>query len=440
MGFSAWAKEQVRASLPQCFLVDNTELGSSSSGLRFRNSPSHEDLNLQRKPVPWESLVWGSLEADGAWVKVKEGRYLPVFNASGVRVLQQIEVKGEQEEKVEADSMQLGQIQAPLHISPGAGTQPDEEVGAWYQVVAERVALRQGPSLGAMVLGQLLRGQQLEMFGWDESRLWRRCADHRLSRTGWVLLDHPDLGPLVRPLGEPLCSRPLNVLAVAASEGRLEDLEAFLEEERDFQDPRGHALVLAFTKSQLRASLRLLRALGPEVAQKLQPLPWRLQAFKELAHGQDLGVFSEEELQQLLRLRLDALELEATAEKAAEAAEAKGPTEAPEEAPAPEPVLLGSSVTLRTTEPGDLYEVVYSAVWIRRAPFADAARVSKRIQGQRLRILDYDESRLWGHVVFKTSEGMDEGWMLIQHDDLGQLLKPVEDDGGGFLVRPESAP
>ena len=38
---------------------------------------------------------------------------------------------------------------------------------------------------------------------------------------------------------------------------------------------------------------------------------------------QDLGIFSEEELQQLLRLRLDALELEATAEKAAEAAEAK---------------------------------------------------------------------------------------------------------------------
>ena len=87
--------------------------------------------------------------------------------------------------------------------------------------------------------------------------------------------------------------------------------------------------------------------------------------------------------------------------------------------------------------PGELYEVVYDSVWIRREPDAKAARVSKRIKGQRLQILEFDETGFWGRTVFKTSEGMDEGWMLLAHGEFGELLRPVHDDGQGFVVRPQ---
>ena len=86
---------------------------------------------------------------------------------------------------------------------------------------------------------------------------------------------------------------------------------------------------------------------------------------------------------------------------------------------------------------GELYEVVYDSVWIRREPDAKAARVSKRIKGQRLQILEFDETGFWGRTVFKTSEGMDEGWMLLAHGEFGELLRPVHDDGQGFVVRPQ---
>ncbi|OLP93484.1 hypothetical protein AK812_SmicGene24605 [Symbiodinium microadriaticum] len=266
MGFSDWAKERLHAALPKCYVVANSDLCSSSSGLRYRRSPSFSDAAkvTRLKPVPWDSLVCGTLEADGTFLKLEDGYYLPVFTQSGIRVLHEIE----REEPAKTREMRK------------AKKEPEDESlglvfsgpGAFYEVMSERVAFRSGPSFGAKALGQLRKGEEVELFGWDESGLWRECVDHRLARSGFVLLDHPEFGPLLRPKGEPLCIRPLNVLAVAAQEGRYEDLERFLaakEQEIDFQDPRGPAVVLALAKGQLRCCLRQQpRARG---AQALRP-------------------------------------------------------------------------------------------------------------------------------------------------------------------------
>ena len=50
------------------------DLRSSSSGLRYRRSPSHDDdaKVTKLKPVPWDSFVCGTLESDGAFLKLED--------------------------------------------------------------------------------------------------------------------------------------------------------------------------------------------------------------------------------------------------------------------------------------------------------------------------------------------------------------------------------
>ena len=155
----------------------------------------------------------------------EDGYYLPVFTQSGIRVLHEIEREepaAKAKPKTKKTKAEATEEESLVFSGPGA----------FYEVMSERVAFRSGPSLGAKALGQLRKGEEVELFGWDESGLWRECVDHRLARSGFVLLDHPELGPLLRPKGEPLCIRPLSVLAVAAQEGRYEDLERFLAKAR----------------------------------------------------------------------------------------------------------------------------------------------------------------------------------------------------------------
>lgn len=412
--FSAWAKEKVSNTLPKCFLVDNTDLKSSSSGLRYRKSPSFGETSKSKPAsvVRWNSLVYGDLDVDGNWLKLQDGQYLPVYSSNGIRVLQPIKAAEETSPVATVTTVTVGCLQVPSHLERqgiDADALIDAGPGAFYQVVAERVALRSGPSLGAPVLGQVPRGGEVELFGWDETRQWRRCVDHRLSRSGWILLDHPELGPMVRPLGEKLCVRPLNVIAVAAAEGRLQDLETFLKnsEELDFWDPRGSALVLAAERGQISSCLRLLHAgatateadlamariAKAEIVTLCQLRP------EELEELMNISKVGEDEMQQILRRKH---------------------RERISVGDADEDVKANSKAS-------NLYEVCYSSVWIRREPHVEAAQVSKRIKGQQLNIEEFDESGEWGRVVFKTSEGMDEGWMLITHPELGALLRPVED-------------
>ena len=54
--------------------MDNTDLKSSSSGLRYRKSPCFGETSKSKSTsvVHWNSLVYGDLDADGNWLKLQE--------------------------------------------------------------------------------------------------------------------------------------------------------------------------------------------------------------------------------------------------------------------------------------------------------------------------------------------------------------------------------
>ncbi|CAE7669981.1 unnamed protein product [Symbiodinium pilosum] len=90
-----------------------------------------------------------------------------------------------------------------------------------------------------------------------------------------------------------------------------------------------------------------------------------------------------------------------------------------------------------TTQPaapkkqGIPYEVVYDAVWVRREPNSKGDRLTKRVKGDRLRIFGFDDTQNWGRVQVKVREGEVEGWVMLQHDELGDLIRTCEDEEMG---------
>lgn len=98
--------------------------------------------------------------------------------------------------------------------------------GAQYEVVAERVAIRAAPSLTAVFQFHMKKGTNFEMFDWDETKKWRQVVD-KVNRLGWVMLDHQDHGPLVRPVKLPFQVAPLPPIVMAAIEKDLKHLKAF---------------------------------------------------------------------------------------------------------------------------------------------------------------------------------------------------------------------
>lgn len=540
-GFSSWAKEKIDrqtlddpagyAAAPVApdkdyFLLDNSQLKSKSNGLRYRHSPAPYDQNRELKPVSWGKIVSGVLEEESRWLRVREGRYLPVI-VDGVPVLIPCGKPSRTQEPEEDEHVpqagawdRVGSLRVPTRFNPTSLEAAEKEVaakgrGSWYEVISERVALREGPSVGAPAITSLRRSAELELFGWDETQLWRQCYEPKLALSGWVLLDHPELGPLVRPQGVPVCARPLNPVCTAAAEGRAQDLKYFLKGElpaaalHTSLDAEGHGpLWLATAGGHLEACVRLVEA-GADSLGVLAEADFRQPPLDELtlalltalsggpADGEALEAAMEsmnEEGRAAAELLLSRAQQSPTVvpgsvaamsgrNKAAPAEEkmqhqpacievpdtlgsiAKTQPAWADEPPAHQPVLikvpdtLGSPVETQQAqadEPpaqaderpahpvspppkqGQLYEVAYTSVWVRRSPDSAGGRMTKRLKGDRMRILDFNESGDWGKVEVKLKGGMEEGWMLLEHEELGTLLAPCEDeDDEGGLLKPE---
>ncbi|CAK8987056.1 Putative fumarate reductase [Durusdinium trenchii] len=193
----------------------------------------------------------------------------------GIEVLKALP-EAEDPSEEEENSIQgqfLGSLKVPEKFRPASEAQAEElGQGSWYQIAADRVALREGPSLGAAAVSSLRRGASLELFGWDETRTWRKCLEPRTMLQAWVLLEHPELGPLLRPSSSsgtgwrpmPLCD--------AAAEGRLEDMRHFLLDTQaaGTVDWQGRSpLALSASCNQLSCTVRLLEA-GADAREALE--------------------------------------------------------------------------------------------------------------------------------------------------------------------------
>ncbi|CAE7332214.1 pgi [Symbiodinium necroappetens] len=272
--FSSWAqtraaespKEEAAEAVQavqekQLFVVENLQLRSKSNGIRYRCSPDLADKHS--KIALFGSRIKG-IPYGGCWIQVGS-RFLPT-HIGGAEVLRPVEegsAEGVAIEPADDDVKDklLGQMlfgrsegdagyidQRQLDKSPTRIARnlirPETSMtdapllsvgdGAVYEVLYDRVAIRSAASTTSTTLEIKQKGETLELFEWDPSRKWRRCAADALATTaGWVLLDHPEFGPLVRPKGAPLCARPLEPLCAAAAEAQLGELRRFLNEGLD---------------------------------------------------------------------------------------------------------------------------------------------------------------------------------------------------------------
>lgn len=464
-GFAAWAREKVTetfkdgstdpAMQEECYLVDNSKLSSSSHGLRYRASPAHHDMRKDLKPVPWGSMVWGQEVEGGTWLQLSQGRFLPMCNGDGVEILRHLRTddlpEEEPQQKLDEGYGKLGTLKVLKEVRPVVAEEAKnlDGPGALYEVIADRVALRVGPSLGAAAAYAMPRGAKVELFSWDDSRKWRQCREPKHRKCGWVLLDHEELGPLLRPEGQPLCARPLDPMCVAAVEGRFADLRRFmaqttLAELAEAADVSGCGpLMLAAEQGHIECCLCLLQAGANAVAALNQAvhrerhLPPRTKAVLQAVAGepnavsramQGLSPQEKKTLQEVLSRGPQSAFNEERAYRIPEEEDF-----VPEFEPAPD----------SPTDRGMAYEVVYASVWIRKEPDPKGAQLSRRVKGERVSVVGFDDSGSWARVVFKQAEGPRhimvevEGWMLLAHPELGELLrKVVVEESTGYMIAP----
>jgi len=300
-GFSEWVADQKTAGATaqvggannsnsgrQRFLVDNSLLRSDSSGLRFRSSVEG-DKNRALRPLAWGRCVWGTLDPSGAWLKVKPGRYLPV-TLQGVPVLKLLHAEPEPFEE---------ELEEVLWLSPLKANLMGGSSGSSYEILAEKLALRRGPSFNACSITWLCKGETVDVFGWDDTWQWRQCLEPRKKLLGWILLAREG-EVLVKPHGSLEQWHP-EALCDAAMEGRLFDLRRYLRQgpvESWPKDAMGRTpLELSVLHDHLPCAVRLLEA-GADAEEALSECEKRGDTLDTLASAL-LSAFSGGEVEEV---------------------------------------------------------------------------------------------------------------------------------------------
>jgi len=240
------------------FLVDNALLGSPANGVTYRRTPDLNDKDMTKKAAKFSSIVRG-IPQDENWVKVGE-LYLPTrINGKRVLVPMLNDVYNLAPDEDREENKQAADVEKYwLHEeSPVQGT------GSMYEVMSDNVLIRAQPSQASNPRGRRRKGQEIELFEWDETKLWRRALCRATLTSGWSMLDHPEYGPLLRPIGEKFSANPLVPICVAAREGHSCELARFIDlgEDVNMRDVAGETpLMLASRASQLECCVLLLEA------------------------------------------------------------------------------------------------------------------------------------------------------------------------------------
>jgi len=252
-----------------------------------------------------------------------------------------------------------------------------------------------------------------------------------------MMLDHPEYGPLLRPVGSKLSVLPLEPLCVAASEGNAEEVRRFLQQGLipNVLDVDGRSpLLLAGEQGHLGCCV-LLAGAGADVTVALSGTAdrdGRRTTVKQPKAKALLGAFAGRAFDKVdYQEALDSLpsDLQAEAESLTAAATAMTMGAQGVER-ARQPIvrdLLARTNRDDSAPPAEgEYEVVFASVYIRKEPNNESEKISKRVRGDIVTVVEIDKiSGLWGRIEFATTEGRTSGWMLLRHPELGVLLRPV---------------
>lgn len=432
--------QPAQASEKSLWMVFNGHLESHSKGLRFRRTPDLKDTSgVRRKLAEFGETVEGIPTGDG-WLKT--GRYYLPMEVQGVPVLIPANPSERDDANQGVDPAAMWQnwkLPKPLERRP-------EELGTGvlYEVVHDRIVGRPAPSLAAPKQALRNRGDVIELFEFDETRKWRKGLEDRTFHMVWWMIDHPELGPLLRPQGQPLSVKPVDPLCVAAREDLSQDLQRFLDEgsEANVYDVSGRtALMLAAEQGHLDCCVLLVEG-GADPTLKSRGAP-RGKTAVELADSvqtksllKAICGYKEFEMRQfdkaVQQLRPENAE---TAERLFEAAmravyQGAFLVEGQEHAaPLPKALPAAAEPLAAAEAPrprGVLHEVAYNAVWIRREPDVNAAKISVKKEGELVEVFDVDETGDWAHVEHEVYAGhFVPGWMMLRHEKLGELLRPT---------------
>ncbi|CAJ1456055.1 unnamed protein product [Effrenium voratum] len=92
-------------------------------------------------------------------------------------------------------------VPAAPELAPGP-KMPRRKGGLLYEVLHKAVAIRYLPSTTADMVGTRILGQMVELFEASADQRWRKMEDPESGEEGWMLLQHPQLGALLRPVSE----------------------------------------------------------------------------------------------------------------------------------------------------------------------------------------------------------------------------------------------
>mmetsp|Transcript_46707 Transcript_46707/g.134529 ORF Transcript_46707/g.134529 Transcript_46707/m.134529 type:complete len:487 (-) Transcript_46707:194-1654(-) len=440
---------------PATYVVDNSQLRSLDNGISFRTRPDFNDdcIADDARLAKFGTIVLGVPHSAG-WIRV--GAYFLPIEVGGKPVLQRadwLDSDASEDEDQHLSSgerssraserrrplRRIGRLRVPEVLRPPSA-EPGPEEGALHEVIAERVVIREGPSQGASAQGFAKKGSVVKLFEWDESCAWRRSWADRTG-WGWMMLDHPDYGPLLRPVGAKLCAQPLEPMCVAATEGFVAELRRFIDRGmdpnvRDMEGRRPLQLAVAFGHIECCMELLLAGAEVPCLEELRHPGQGRRSRQAAALAASFTGVVqSPEDYEDALSALPAALRKQAHAVLRPAAVHSCAASSITDKRSAQEELrTVSRNPNLSEAPPSDctqgmLYEVAYSAVWIRRGPSTTAETVSKRMRGEVVRILSVDDATgCWGRVHIATAEGSIDGWMLLRHPGLGDLLRPLHSE------------
>eukprot|EP00930_Biecheleria_cincta_P042354 TRINITY_DN29136_c0_g1_i1.p1 TRINITY_DN29136_c0_g1~~TRINITY_DN29136_c0_g1_i1.p1 ORF type:complete len:549 (+),score=80.80 TRINITY_DN29136_c0_g1_i1:61-1707(+) len=315
-------------------------------------------------------------------------------------------------------------------------------------------------------------------------------ADASGTTAGWAMLDHPEFGPLLRPKDLLFCASPLDPICVAAFEGQLKELQRFLREglhihgsggfDPSVCDAAGNGpLALAAQTERLGCIVLLVEAgaaMVPNMAQQALDAACSARARSLLEVLLGRYVSNDDALQDALAslgvdARLAADRIMQGIDESRNQAPARTVGGDGQRCPNCDNTLafdeifcrrcgtncakevkldvsaedveadmlprqgragLAESVTTcasnaashKKRKGGKIYEVVHKAVAIRYLPSTNADMVGTRIKGHFVELFESDASGKW-RMFFDADTG-DEGWILLQHAQLGDLVRPVD--------------